>query len=446
MKNTRKILAIILVLAAMASLAACGAKTVSVSTEASAAAAAQVEQASQLTKQDSEESKIVVEGGREGVDYMIVDAPEAANENGVITAEEWSELFPDIYASYVATADNDYIISYLDDDTYLANIYLGYGFAFDYNSAQGHEYCLEDVTGTTRPHPLANCLTCKTADFTALVNAMGADAYSLSFEDVAANCIENVGCYNCHANEAGNAGQLVVTHDYTIEKLGDEMNSINPAVLACGQCHIEYYFNPADKATTVPYTNVAEMSPDAMLEYYNSIDFADWTQPDTGARLLKAQHPEMETFLGNGSRHAAFGLSCADCHMATETSEAGRTYISHNLESPLDNPALLSTCVKCHGETDMAEKVHAIQEQVTARETVVGTALSELNDKLAAAVESGEYTEEELDVIRDVYRSAQWYFDFDYVENSEGAHNSTLANYCLDTAEAYIEQAIALFK
>ena len=57
---------------------------------------------------------------------------------------------------------------------------------------------------------------------------------------------------------------------------------------------------------------------------------------------------------------------------------------------------------------------------------------------------SGKYSEAELDEVRQVYRQAQWYFDFCYVENSEGAHNSALADYCLDTAEAKIAQGLAL--
>ena len=383
---------------------------------------------------------------RDDVDYVTVDAPETERENGVISADEWAESFPEIYESYMMTSDNNYTTDYLAQDEYLTNIYEGYGFAKDYNSAQGHSYCLDDVNNTERPHALANCLTCKTADYTALVNALGKDAYSMAFDEVSSTVSENVGCYTCHENQAGNEGQLVVTHDYIIEGLGDNMDSIDDAVLSCGQCHIEYYFNPSDKATSIPYSSVETMSPDAILEYYNSIDFADWTQESTGAKLLKAQHPEMETYLGEGSVHASMGLSCADCHMAVETSESGTVYISHNLVSPLDSEAILNTCTQCHGDTDMVAKVEAIQEKITARETEVGTALSELKDKLAEANTSGNYTEEELDAIRDLYRSAQWYFDFDYVENSEGAHNSTLANYCLDTSEDYIEQANALFK
>lgn len=373
-------------------------------------------------------------------------APVASRPNGVITADEWSGMYPEIVASYKANSDNTYRISYLaeDQDPYLVSIYEGYGFAKDYTSAIGHEYCLEDVKNTERPHALANCLTCKTADYTKLVNDMGVDAYSLSFDEVVGDMSENVGCYSCHGNEANDNGKLVITHDYILNGLASELNSIDQTVLSCGQCHIEYYFAPETKATSIPYNGVAAMSPDAILEYYNSIDFADWTQESTGARLLKAQHPEMETYLGEGSVHAGMGLNCASCHME-KVEKDGKTYTSHELVSPLASPAILETCAACHGQTDMAAKVHDIQAAVTARETELGNRLAALKQSLADAVASGSYTDAELDQLRNLYRSAQWYFDFDYVENSEGAHNSKLANYCLDKAASIMDEAEALF-
>ena len=345
-----------------------------------------------------------------------------------------------IVASYKATAENTYAVDYLEQDPYLVNLYEGFGFAKQYDSARGHEYSLEDLANTARPHPLANCLTCKTADFTKLVQDQGVSAYSLDFDEVMASMDVSIGCYNCHADKT-DTGELVVTHDYFTDKL--DMTGIDAATLSCGQCHIEYYFEPDTKATTIPYTNKAEMTPEAMLEYYDSMDFADWTQPSTGARLLKAQHPEMETYL-NGSIHANFGKSCASCHMEKAT-ENGVSYTSHNLVSPMDSPAILDTCAACDKDVDMAEKVHAIQEQVTARETEVGNNLSAFKDKLAEAVASEAYTEEELNEIRTLYRHAQWFFDYEYVENSEGAHNSKLANSCLDQAAAKIEEGMKLF-
>ena len=75
-----------------------------------------------------------------------------------------------------------------------------------------------------------------------------------------------------------------------------------------------------------------------------------------------------------------------------------------------------------------------------------GYDLEELTNKLAAAVEGGEYSEDELNAIRALNRDAQFYWDFVFVENSEGAHNSKLTHACLDKAEALIAQANDLFK
>lgn len=376
------------------------------------------------------------------VQYIQVEAPAAANENGVVTAEEWAAVYPEIVASYYANDENSYRIDYLEEDPFLKDIYEGFGFAKDYTSAVAHTYTLEDVGNTERPHPLANCLTCKTPDYTKLVNDMGVEAYQLDFEETYAKMNENVSCYNCHENQAGNGGELVVTHSYVTTALGDTMDSIDPAVLACGQCHIEYYFDPATKATAMPYDSIEAMDPEAILAYYNEMGFSDWTQESTGTGLLKAQHPELETFLGAGSIHAS-SMNCADCHMAV-TTEGKVTYTSHKWESPLANPEILNTCVECHGDTDMTAKVKAIQEEITGREKEVGEKLAALKNGLADAVAAGKMSESDLDEIRSLYRAAQWYWDFCYVENSEGAHNSTLSRNCLSKSEELIEQAMGL--
>ena len=233
----------------------------------------------------------------------------------------------------------------------------------------------------------------------------------------------------------------MVTHTYMQKALGDNIADIDPATMSCGQCHIEYYFDPDTKATTSPAFSVEDMHPTKMLEYYNKIEFTDWEQPSTGTKMLKTQHPEFETFLQGV--HAGM-LNCADCHMALTTSENGTVYHSHKWVSPLENETLLESCAKCHKDTDMAEKVHAIQEEITAREKEVGEKLSNLKDSLAAAVEAGDLTEDQLNEIRSIYRDAQWYWDYCYVENSEGAHNSSLARECLDTSEGKIEEAMKL--
>ena len=191
----------------------------------------------------------------------------------------------------------------------------------------------------------------------------------------------------------------------------------------------------------MPYHDVAGMAPKAILAYYDGMDFYDWIQESTGTKMLKAQHPEMETFLQG--KHAAL-LNCADCHMPMEQAEDGTVYHSHLLVSPLENDMLLSNCATCHGDTDVAAMVRRIQSRVTSRETEVGNKLSDMKDALAAAVASGTWSEDDLNAVRELHREAQWFFDFCYVENSEGAHNSELSLRCLDTAEEKIAMAMEL--
>ena len=54
--------------------------------------------------------------------------------------------------------------------------------------------------------------------------------------------------------------------------------------------------------------------------------------------------------------------------------------------------------------------------------------------------------QEELDAIRVLNRRGQFYWDFVFVENSEGAHNSKLTEECLDKAEQLIDEAMALIQ
>ena len=385
---------------------------------------------------------------RSDISYQTVEAPAATSKDGTINAGDWAKAYPYIVATMGDNAKNTYVIDYLEQDPYLVNIYEGYGFAKDYGSARGHAYTLLDVDQTLRPHANANCLTCKTPNFNKLVNDQGIGVYTMSFDEVMANMEEAISCYTCHGNDAGNKGQITITHSYVTKALQDATSSIDPATLSCGQCHIEYYFTPTDKETMMPYHDVASMSPDTILAYYDtmvlpdgSVGFYDWVQESTGAKLLKAQHPELETYLAGP--HANL-LNCADCHMPIEQAEDGTIYHSHYIVSPLENKTLLSTCAECHGDTDMVNMVTRLQSRVTERETEVGNRLAAFNDALADTVAAGTMSEEELDAVRKLYREAQWYFDFCYVENAEGAHNSQLANQCLDTAEQKIDEAMAL--
>jgi nitrite reductase (cytochrome c-552) len=277
-----------------------------------------------------------------------------------------------------------------------------------------------------------------------MVNEEGIEAYKKDWTEVQAQITEGISCYTCHANTPG---EITITHTYWIDALGDDFDSVAAANLACGQCHNEYYFDPETKATTIGHNSLESMAPETILAYFNDGSnfstgepFTDWTNPRTGVQEIKVQHPEFETFLGTGSTHAGT-FTCADCHMPMMTAEDGSTYHSHNLVSPLDNKDVLEkkNCSACH--EDLASQVHDVQKEILARTNEVGEQLAALTDDLAKAVESGKYSDEQLAEVRQLARDAQFYWDFVFVENSEGAHNKTLAKDCLNRAEGLCTDA-----
>ena len=368
----------------------------------------------------------------------------------VMHAADWAEQYPAQYESWLQNQENDEIVDYLEQYPYLRTLYEGYGFAKDYGSARGHYYDVQDIEATGRPHPLANCWTCKTPDFTNMVNEEGVSAYQKDWTEVQAQITEGISCYNCHANDPGSG--VTVTHTYWIDAVGEDFDSIKPANLACGQCHNEYYFAPDTKATTIAHNSLASMDPSTMLAYFNDganfstgEPFADWTNPRTGVKMIKVQHPEFETVMGAGAQHAGM-FTCADCHMAKVTAEDGTVTHSHYLTSPLKNEELLAnTCSLCHNgsvQKELGELVPALQAEIEERTNAIGYQLEELTNKLADAVAAGSFTDEQLSEVRSLTRDAQFYWDFVFVENAEGAHNSALTGDCLDKADALCTQAL----
>jgi len=380
-------------------------------------------------------------------EIKIPDVPSVTTDRktGVITADEWATYYPEIYASHALNANNTGTdgtrLLYPETNPDIKVLYDGMAFSKYYDEAIGHSYTLEDIANTGRPHKLANCLTCKTPDFTALVNNLGTEVYSKTFDEVFAQVSEPVSCYNCHANTPGT---MVLTSDYMKDAMQDEVDDMKVSAIdaSCAQCHIEYYFDPATKATKVPYDSLDNMTPADMYAFYQQIGFSDYTNANTGVKQIKVQHPEFETFYGKGSAHKGT-YTCADCHMGISYNEKGDPYVNHEFTSPLDNEELIkNTCSQCH--PNLAGMVEGIQEEVTAGEDRVSALLVEVNSKLAAKLADGTIDEATAEQVRQLDREAQFYWDFVFVENSEGAHNSALANECLSKATKLAKQALAL--
>lgn len=366
---------------------------------------------------------------------------------GVITAASWAETYPDVYASYQANITNapgGSKHSYLELYTALSTLYSGSPFSKGYDEAASHLFSLESVGATPRINEksVAACITCKTPQFTALVNANGDAEYSKLFSETFPLMTEPISCYNCHDNDPT---ALTVGNQFFVKALGSDSSQVPEAAQVCGQCHNEYYFNPEDKVPTLPYSGLSEMNPTSMLAYYDEIGFSDWLYPGTDSPMLKAQHPEFETIYGGStmSSMAKLGYACADCHMGTMTNDAGEEYVSHEWQSPLENKQLLeSTCNTCHD--DLAAEVKGWQDASELRVVAISFKIEELAKGMVTKVADGTLSGDKLATLQKLHRQTQWYWDFVMVENSEGAHNPDFSNQTLDTSEKLVDEALAL--
>lgn len=318
----------------------------------------------------------------------------------------------------------------------LKRMWAGYAFAKDFRQARGHAYMLEDQLFTGRqsvPQP-GTCLHCHASMYTAQKKLGDGDIEKgfealnqMPYKEAAAHVTHAVSCIDCHdattmalritrpafaeAIAAYKASQGEENYDVHTMATRQEMRSF-----VCAQCHVEYYFAGEKKRLTFPWEKGLEV--DDALDYYNDIDFTDWTHADTGAPMLKAQHPEFEMW--SQGVHAKSGVSCSDCHMPYK--RVGATKISdHHVRSPLLN--VNNACQTCHKqpEKDIIAHVESIQKRNSDLTEVALDALVDLIDELKAAKEAGA-TDEQLKEIRQLQRRASFFVDWVEAENSGGFH------------------------
>ena len=189
----------------------------------------------------------------------------------------------------------------------------------------------------------------------------------------------------------------------------------------CGQCHVEYYCG-GEMKLTFPWGNGLKV--EDLEKYWDETTFSDgkkffdYKHTESGAEILKAQHPEFE--LWSQGIHARSGVGCADCHMPYMRD--GATKVSdHWVRSPLLN--INRACQTCHkfSEEEIQQRVDAIQERNFNLLQRAGASLMELLDAINLAKEEGA-TNEQLKQALDYQRKAQWRLDYIAAENSMGFH------------------------
>jgi nitrite reductase (cytochrome c-552) len=405
--------------------------------------------------------------------FEIVKLSEAVDDPA-----EWGKNFQRQYDSYRRTVDiertrhgGSEAFQKLDADPRWRTLFQGYAFGVDYREERGHAYMLSDQEETERVKQFKQpgaCLHCHASILPAyreMGRRAGAPDGNLAaqtmkgFEAVCAmpyaearNLTDAKGrkliqhpvtCLDCHdpasmqlrvtrpgllngLRELAKAdaplphlpsvarwrgGTRARDYDVNAEASRQEMRS-----LVCAQCHVEYYFKGPEKRLTYPWHNGVQA--EQIEAYYDQVEHADWTHAASGAKVLKAQHPEFE--LWSQGIHARSGVACADCHMPY-VREGAIKVSDHHVRSPLLSPS--RSCQTCHryDEKEILARAEAIQSRtqalmVRAEEATVG-----LIQALAEAKKGGA-TDEALAGPRASHRQAQWRLDFVAAENSMGFH------------------------
>ncbi len=402
----------------------------------------------------------------------------------------WGKNYPRQYDSYKRTVDTERTthggseaFQHLDADPMWRRIFAGYAFGVDYREERGHAYMLKDQRETERvtnfKQPGA-CLQCHASTVNLYVNeglkagvppgkANWEAQMQKGFEIVcampyseASKKVEHpVSCIDCHdaenmnlrVNRPGflNGIRALARSDYPTPHLpsierwrkdgrkgqyepnGDatrqEMRS-----LVCAQCHVEYYFKGEGKLVTYPWDKGLKV--EQIEAYYNEVGHNDWKHKETGAGVLKAQHPEFEMW--SQGIHARSGVSCADCHMPY-VREGAIKVSNHHVRSPLLNVA--QACQTCHRvpEKEITSRALIVQDRNAALLSRGEKAVVGLIDAIVAAQKTGG-TDAQLKAARDFQRQAQWRLDFVAAENSMGFHAPQEAARILAEAIDYARQ------
>ncbi len=327
--------------------------------------------------------------------------------------------------------------SRIEEDPRLKIMWAGYAFAKDFREERGHAYMLDDQTYTERQKVAqqpGTCLHCHASIVVPYEKAGNGDLVKgfekfnqMPFAEARKLVTHPVACIDCHepttmqlrisrpgfieGMRALKASQGIKDYDVNRDATRQEMRSF-----VCGQCHVEYYFKGPEKRLVYPWANGLKV--EQILAYYDTEQFKDWTHADTGAPVLKAQHPEFEMW--NQGIHARSGVSCADCHMPYK--REGATKISdHHVRSPLLN--INRSCQTCHkwSESELLARAESIQERTLHMRNLAMDALVELIGDLKAA-RTANPPPPELDRAQMLQRKAQFYLDFVEAENSYGFH------------------------
>ncbi len=344
----------------------------------------------------------------------------------------WGQNFPNHYDRFILTRTDGNSTPYGGSEVYsklerypaMVRLWAGYAFSKDHNEERGHYYAMIDQANTQRVKLVdqpAACINCHSAEAPALIEAMGWEEFNHTpYNELADDLHTGSSCSDCHDP---NTMELVITRPAfrnAMEARGvnlDEATRQEMRSYVCAQCHVEYYFKGDNKVLTFPWSQGFTI--DDIEAHYDSYGFKDWTHAETGAPMIKIQHPEFEMW--TTGIHARSGVACADCHMPY-IREGSVKISDHWLRSPLEN--INSACQTCHrwSEDELRDRVIDIQDTTAGLLRKTEEAILDAIDTIVAAKNAGA-TDEDLAVAYQLHRSSQLRWDFVSSENSTGFHS-----------------------
>lgn len=373
--------------------------------------------------------------------------------------EIWGKDFPREFESYYNTADTIFrskyngnaMIDMLEVDPRLVVLWAGYGFSKDYNQGRGHYYAVVDVRNSLRtggptgdddgPMP-STCWACKSPDVPRVMNESGVgEFYKGKWSRLGHEINNPIGCADCHNSKTM---QLQISRPAlkeAYERLGKDISKATHQEmrsLVCAQCHVEYYFSKETVEgaayLTFPWDN--GFTAEAMEEYYDNIQFSDWTHKLSKAPMLKAQHPGYEVYMTGV--HADRGVSCADCHMPYK-SDGGVKFSDHKIQSPLNNIA--NSCQVCHREetSKLIENVYERQEKIIQNRDKLEELLVRVHVEAKFAWEKGATEEQMKDILIGI-RHAQWRWDYAAASHGGSFHSPVEIGRVISTGITIVQE------
>ncbi len=351
---------------------------------------------------------------------------------GEIDPAVWGVNFPRHYDSFMRTQDDTLTTPYGGSVPYskrerypaMVRLWAGLAFSIDHNEERGHYYAQIDQRNTQRVQVVRQpgaCVNCHAAEAPGLIEELGWEAFNRTpYDDLRDRLHFGSSCADCHDPQTMD---LRITRPALIAGLAARGIDVTQAsrqemrTYVCAQCHVEYYFLGEDRILTFPWSQGLRI--EDIEAHYDLYAFADWMHAETGAPMIKIQHPEFELY--STGLHARSGVACADCHMPYIRDGAIKVS-DHWLRSPLLN--INQACQTCHDQDEAAlrERILTIQNNTAELLRTAEEALIDATDAIVLAQQAGA-SEADLQQARYLYRQASIRWDHISSENSTGFHS-----------------------